>query len=368
MAGMSNKNLRLFAWRHTNRVKAKVPYNTESLIKFTPSYAYTYSWVVPHDRKSLRDSPFPAISPPYFVTSNLYGDFWVYVFLTSEKQLSESDIRLHAQSEVAILWSDVHADETHFRYWKHDKLIISLDANGTDDKAPIDIRSFTSSKHAKHPFRFDTNLGELLDTVMAPLVINRKVEPPLVVADGRFHLHGDPADYDSITLTALNPLEEGESPPSDRLLEVINNRSVQSALEAIADGANLRHLPGSRISPLELACFSGNDSLIRLLVKVGCPFKKDGSLIADSIVRCNPEDKVLKTIEALCEMGVSINAADARGMTPLHKAVHAKFPTVVRRLVELGADTNARDELLARTPLEFAIQLGGPPEIVNILT
>ncbi|MFE7113610.1 ankyrin repeat domain-containing protein [Streptomyces sp. NPDC057575] len=58
----------------------------------------------------------------------------------------------------------------------------------------------------------------------------------------------------------------------------------------------------------------------------------------------------------LLDHGAPIDAADDRGDTPLHAAVRARRPDLVKLLLERGADTAAVDGL-GRTPLGFALRL-----------
>jgi hypothetical protein len=302
------------------------------------------------------------------MTASLYGDPWVYVFVTSERPVRESDVQLNEQTDVAMAWADLYEEQTHFRYWKRGMLKVSLDASGIENSGPVRVRSFTGTMYGKYPFRCNNNLGEVLQTITARLGIKINVQPPLRAVDGGFKLEGDPAEYQSITLTELNPLESGECPASDRLLAAINERCLPNALRALSDGASSLHSPGSRTTPLELAAFAGEAELVKALVKAGCPLDRNSSLIADSVLHFNPEAKVLNIVETLAALGASINAPGPSGLTPLHYAVHAKFPSVVRRLIELGADVTARDSLLGTTPLERAALLTECPEKNSIIS
>ena len=70
--------------------------------------------------------------------------------------------------------------------------------------------------------------------------------------------------------------------------------------------------------------------------------------------------------QRLIDSGVSVNARDALGSTPLHDAAWAGDSKMVRFLIDRGADVNARHLEAGSTPLHYAI-LTGRPAVVNLL-
>src|SRR5438105_4971557 len=74
----------------------------------------------------------------------------------------------------------------------------------------------------------------------------------------------------------------------------------------------------------------------------------------------------VEEVERLLKSGVSVNARDALGSTPLHDAAWAGDAEMVRVLVENGADVNAHHSEGGSTPLHYAI-LTGRPSVVRIL-
>jgi ankyrin repeat protein len=66
-------------------------------------------------------------------------------------------------------------------------------------------------------------------------------------------------------------------------------------------------------------------------------------------------------VRQLIENGAEVNAKDVLGRTPLHLAVH--HPGVVRLLIQSGANVNARD-FLQNTPLHRGLR---DPEVVDAL-
>ncbi|CAM9779735.1 unnamed protein product, partial [Laminaria digitata] len=59
---------------------------------------------------------------------------------------------------------------------------------------------------------------------------------------------------------------------------------------------------------------------------------------------------------ALCSAGSNLQVINNFGLTPLHAAARAGFDEVVKVLLEHGADVNARDSSLVRTPLYLAAE------------
>jgi hypothetical protein len=73
--------------------------------------------------------------------------------------------------------------------------------------------------------------------------------------------------------------------------------------------------------------------------------------------RWNPEAQAA-TIACLIEAGADPNAADKRGVTPLHKAVRTRCAAAVRVLLERGADPGRRNKS-GSTPMVLATQNTG---------
>ncbi|TBR13567.1 MAG: hypothetical protein EPO46_02415 [Lysobacter sp.] len=69
------------------------------------------------------------------------------------------------------------------------------------------------------------------------------------------------------------------------------------------------------------------------------------------------EDVLLAALEPLLVQDVPLDARDPRGFGPLHLAALHGLPRVVARLLEVGADPEARDSL-GRSPREIALMRG----------
>src|SRR3954454_20546407 len=81
-----------------------------------------------------------------------------------------------------------------------------------------------------------------------------------------------------------------------------------------------------------------------------------------SAVRTGKADEVTR----LLKNGVSVNARDGLGSTPLHDASWAGDAEMVHLLLENGADVNAHHSEGGSTPLHYAI-LTGRPSVVRML-
>lgn len=61
-----------------------------------------------------------------------------------------------------------------------------------------------------------------------------------------------------------------------------------------------------------------------------------------------------RMIDLLVKHGADVNAASKDGVTPLHRAVRARSPVAVKHLLPAGADVNARIKRKGSTPLHLA--------------
>ncbi|EAN82769.1 ankyrin repeat protein [Trypanosoma cruzi] len=125
-----------------------------------------------------------------------------------------------------------------------------------------------------------------------------------------------------------------------------------------------RHAPmetgNQRKETIYDACRLGNEARVKEYVRHGgCVTERDANrmtllhhaafsgkiCIVDAILSAQP----MQTVD--------LDAADAGGWTPLHYAAERGFTAVVERLLDEGANPNARDEM-KRTPLHLAAGAG----------
>jgi ankyrin repeat protein len=75
-------------------------------------------------------------------------------------------------------------------------------------------------------------------------------------------------------------------------------------------------------------------------------------------VFCAAESGTIETVRLLGELGADLNAVDAQGQTPLHRAAELGRRDMIRALMdEFGLDGNAADAS-GRTPLQIAAKMG----------
>ena len=139
---------------------------------------------------------------------------------------------------------------------------------------------------------------------------------------------------------------------------------------------------GAGTTPLLRAAKSGDIEMVRLLLAAGADPKhtlengttafmlaaglgwRNGSPIAPSYDQ-GPESEAIETLELLLGLGLDVRAATATGDTALHGAVGRPSETLVKFLLEHGADplaANARKQ----TPLSMA-ETRGTPAMAQIL-
>lgn len=119
---------------------------------------------------------------------------------------------------------------------------------------------------------------------------------------------------------------------------------------------------------LHLAAAAHSDRVIPILIQHGADPNAAGSrrkgaplhYAADGCVGepwwC--EVRQVQTVRCLLTQGSAVNARDANGATPLHRAVRARCAAVVKVLMEAGADPEARNAS-GSTPFHLAVQSTG---------
>ncbi|CAF0933122.1 unnamed protein product [Didymodactylos carnosus] len=83
------------------------------------------------------------------------------------------------------------------------------------------------------------------------------------------------------------------------------------------------------------------------------------------LVHCLNEKSLLYSCKRMNNISIEINRSDKHGVTPLHAAAAFKALTIVKILVDYGANVNAVDNNNS-TPLHYAYHRA-TPDIVNIL-
>lgn len=103
---------------------------------------------------------------------------------------------------------------------------------------------------------------------------------------------------------------------------------------------------------LTIAALGGNEDMVRLLVRYGADIHK-GSSDGTTPLFAAVDTGNIKMVSTLKRLGADVNA-EVKGGRLLNYAIRKKDEPMILRLVNLGADVNATDNL-GYTPLYFAI-------------
>ena len=118
------------------------------------------------------------------------------------------------------------------------------------------------------------------------------------------------------------------------------------------------------ITPLGIACASGNWRLARFLLERGAKPEPPGASPALLAAAGTEEDDVAG-VQLLLKHKAKADARDARGRSALHEAARCGHVEIVETLLAAGADVHARD-IDGRTPWLDAAR-GGHLEVLERL-
>ncbi|KAI4892718.1 hypothetical protein NFI96_015301 [Prochilodus magdalenae] len=150
-----------------------------------------------------------------------------------------------------------------------------------------------------------------------------------------------------------DPLERSDKTPGE-LREAVKNGNYMSVKRALSskEDYNLDQEDSSGMSLSMLAAASGQDDILRLLIKKGVKVngrQKNGT----TALMHAAEKNFLTTVAILLEAGSCLNAQTLGGETALMKACKRGNADVVRLLLEYGADCNILSKH-KNTALHFA--------------
>ena len=215
---------------------------------------------------------------------------------------------------------------------------------------------------------------------LAQLLIDRGANPNVAAKNGRAALY-----------TAVEIHDEDWSPrPARRTGDQTSSMAIIRAL--IAHGANVNarltapapiaklaqdagdKTMASGATPFMRAARSADLELMRFLLEKGADPKlanKDGlnALMLASGLTWNDhirgtEAQALDAAKLCASLGLDVNAATDKGETALHGAAGRGADSIVRFLVDKGANVSARDKK-GLTPLDIAMGKGGAPGVVK---
>jgi len=153
---------------------------------------------------------------------------------------------------------------------------------------------------------------------------------------------------------------------ADEIHEAVQSGNLKKVKALVQRNAEWLNSPDqNKKTPLHLALESGHAAIARYLVDQGADInlkdKDKNSPIHNAAYLGN-----LEIVDLLLKKGAaSLNEGNFRGQTPLHLACERGHPGVVTRLLEAGADIEARD-MLGRTPL-MTTATSKNMEVVNAL-
>ena len=116
------------------------------------------------------------------------------------------------------------------------------------------------------------------------------------------------------------------------------------------------------LTPLELALLAGKTQVARSFLQAGA--RLDPQALLQVLVDQGVSDR--DTLGLVVAQGADVNAADAQGTRPLHRAIRSGQVRVVKRLIALGADVNLTDGQ-GQSPLALA-KAGNQADIGALLT
>ncbi|MBK1700701.1 ankyrin repeat domain-containing protein [Thiococcus pfennigii] len=156
-------------------------------------------------------------------------------------------------------------------------------------------------------------------------------------------------------------LEETDA-AGDRPLHIAAQQGrIAIARALVRHGADLSARDGDGHTPLEVALIRGRTQLAEMLIDEGAPLAAQDMLFR--LVREGVSDR--DSLAFLVERGADLDARDADGLAPIHRAVADGRLELTTRLIRAGIDINRHDEA-GRTPLAIALT-NGDRDIIALL-
>ena len=143
---------------------------------------------------------------------------------------------------------------------------------------------------------------------------------------------------------------------SGALLEAVEQNHLETAAALVKAGVSVNAANRYGVSPLTLACRTGNAAMATLLLDAGAvpdPIAPDGETALMAAARTGDPE----CVRVMIERGASIDARERRGQTALMWAAHEGNAAAVKLLLEAGADFRTSLDS-GFNPLLFAVRQG----------
>ena len=115
---------------------------------------------------------------------------------------------------------------------------------------------------------------------------------------------------------------------------------------------------------LASAAFNGHVNVVQFLFGQGISIEAKNKL-GQTPLHLSTRSNRVNVVESLISSGANIDATDEKGDTPLHYAAASNYPEIAKILVKGGADIN-RENNDGQTPLETAVE-NTSLEVVDVL-
>ena len=148
-------------------------------------------------------------------------------------------------------------------------------------------------------------------------------------------------------------LERGLRPPKDEEKSLPQAALARERKLTLKNWINQFTRGQEKFTPLHLATFHGNLTMIRFLIKHGADLNQQNPSKLSLIHLSAQGDQPVSMIYFL-EKGAAIDQPDSNGRTPLHHAAIFGCEVMTCYLVQFGAYINAKDSS-GNTPMHTAI-------------
>lgn len=310
-------------------------------------------------------------SGPWALLVALPGQSWGYLLpgAGDNDGQSAANARRSGLRTIATGYQDT-ANATSFECHEGDEVLVAFETCGMEDEDDADGEggegSFGGTKFrgSRYPagwikrYQSETKAVEALAKDLDAFVpfLGAGDFKDVITIFGSDRDEFDPGDYLRIDLLGFGAARLEPSAADRRLRDALAAADPAAIRAAVAEGADLRSLPGSKLAPIRHAIGSRHRGqatpreLIETLLALGAAADTPGeepSILAVLDGFATDEAAQIDLIEPLVTGGADINARGVepmtRGQTPLHVAAAKRKIAVAKYLIAHGADLAALD-------------------------